>query len=266
MENEELAILIQQGHQEYIPQLYGQVEKLLRVMARRYFNRFYDVCARCGITEEDLIQEGYFVMMDAVKAFKQESGNKFTTYLHYPFENHVQRMTGYNGRGPRNPLDQAKSLDEPLSSENADFTLGDTIEDENSEEQFEAVETELYRSALHTAIEKSMETLEPQQREVIHCRYYENMTMQAAGDRIGCTREQARQQEQKAIRTLRKPKIAKTLRTFLFDEITSYSLRGTGIGAFRNNQSSSVERAAEHMDKIEREFFEGRLKLQEALQ
>lgn len=247
MTNEQLAVLIQQGQREYIPALYDQVKKLLRCKARDYFNKFYGPCARCGVELDDLTQEAYLAMLDAVRAFKQDTKSSFTAYLSYPVMNRFRVLTRC-GRGIKDPLNQADRLDEPLSNENADFTRGEIIPDESAAEQFDDVETGLYRSALHTAIEKSMDELEPKQREVIQCRYFENMTLQATGDRIGCNRERVRQHEQKAFRTFHKPQITRELRPFLYDELESSAYRGTGLQTFKNTGASATERAAEHIE------------------
>lgn len=251
MTNEELAVLIQQGQREYIPTLYDQVKKLLTSIAKRYFNKFYGPCARCGITLDDLIQETYLVMMEAIRYFKPDSGNKFLSYLSYPMWNHFQKLTGCKA-GKRDPLNNADSLDMPLSNEDESFTLGDTIPDENSGTGFDEVDTGLYQTALHSAMEKSMEQLVPEQQTTIRCRYYENKTLEQTSEVIGCTRERIRQYQAKALRTLRKPKIAKTLKPFLYDEIHCYSLRGTGLQSFKNSGMSSVERTAEHMEEFKR--------------
>jgi RNA polymerase sigma factor (sigma-70 family) len=247
MTNEELAVLIQQGQREYIPALYDQIKKLLHCKARDYFNKFYGPCSRCGVELDDLIQEAYLAMLDAVRAFKPDTKNCFTSYLSYPVLNRFRTLT-HCKRGIKDPLNQADSLEEPLSTENADFTRADVIPDESAAEQFEAVETVLYQSALHTAVEQSMEELDPKEREVIQCRYFENMTLQATGDRIGGNRERVRQREQKAFRTFRKPQIARVLKPFLYDELESSAYRGTGLQTFKNTGTSATERAVEHIE------------------
>ena len=95
-----------------------------------------------------------------------------------------------------------------------------------------------------------MEQLAPEQRTVIQCRYYEKRTLNDTGNITGHTREHVRQCEAKALRVFRKPKIARTLIPFLYDEMESYSLRGTGIQAFKNTGMSSTERAADRQEQL----------------
>ncbi len=259
MTNEELALLIQQGQRAYIPVLYSQVEKFIRAKANSFYRNAGIKCSRCGVELDDLIQEGYFAMLDAVKGYKPESEYKFLTYIDYPFMNRYNALTGNRTSRTKNePLNSAKSLDEPLGAENDTFTLADTITDENSTAPFDEVLQNDYLRALHIALEKGMEQMISEQRAAIQCRYYEGRTLQDTGELIGCSREQTRQHEAKALRVFRKPKIARTLRPFLYDEMESYSLRGTGIQTFKNTGASSTERTAEHMDDMEKRIAEFR--------
>ncbi|MVB11344.1 RNA polymerase sigma factor RpoS [Caprobacter fermentans] len=253
MTNEELAVLIQQGHKEYVPELYEQIRKLLTKIAYRYFNRFNDICSRCGITQEDLNQEGYFVMLEAVQGFKPEQGNKFVSYLNFPYWNHFQKLTGCK-TSKRDPINNSDSLDKPLSSDDENFTLMDTVEDKNSGTPFDEVERGLYLSSLHDAIEKGLETLDSIQKDTIQCRYYEGKTLDQTGEIIGCSREQVRQHQQKALRTLRKPKTARTLIPFLYDEMDARAYRGTGLSAFRNRGGSAPELTIEQIEEMRRKY------------
>lgn len=253
MSNEELAVLIQQGQREYIPTLYDHVRKLLTSIAKRYFNKFYGPCARCGITLDDLIQETYFVMLDGARYFKPDSGNKFVSYLTYPMWNHFRKLTGCR-TAKRDPLNSADSLDEPLPNADESLTLGDAVPDEDSSAGFDEIDTSMYQTELHSALEKSMEHLAPEQHTAIKCRFYESKTIEQTCGSMGCSREQVRQYEAKALRALRKPKIAKTLKPFLFDEMESEAYRGTGLTAFRDKGMSSVERTTERMDDLRKRF------------
>lgn len=247
MSNEELAALIQQGHKEYILPLFEQIQNFLAAKAYRYFNRFYDVCARCGVTVDDIEQEEYFAMMEAVQYFKPDSGNKFLTYCNYPLANHFRVLTGIR-TSKREPLNDANSLDAPLSSDDEAFTLVDTIPDKNSAAEFDGIEDKVYRAELHDTLEKGIRRLSEPQQTVIRCRYYQNKTLEQTANEVGCKRDGARQHEAKALRTLRTTKISRELRPFLYDEVYSSALKGTGLQAFKNTQASSVERVFERLD------------------
>lgn len=249
MTNEELAVQIKQGHKEYITVLYGQIKSFLATKAFRYFNKYHELCDRCGVTVEDLTQEGYLAMTEAVQYYKPDGGNKLLTYFNYPFENRFRALTGRR-TNRREPLNYADSLDAPLSfSDDTDYILEDTIEDENSESEFETVDENLYQSSLHDTLERGINQLCPSQQTVIRCRYYQKKTLEQTASTVGCKRDAIRQCEAKALRTLRTAKISRSLRSFLDDELYSGSLRGTGLSAFKNTGMSSVERTVERLYK-----------------
>ena len=57
MSNEELAIAILQGKKSdkrRIFELWNQVKGLLHKMAREYYNRHKESCARCGVELQDI--------------------------------------------------------------------------------------------------------------------------------------------------------------------------------------------------------------------
>lgn len=216
MTNEELSILIRQGNREYIPLLYTQIEKLLKAKARSFYNKYPIICSRCGIALDDLIQEGYFAMLDAVNYYKPEDGYKFLTYIGYPLKSRYNRLTGNRSSRTKNePLNNTKSLDEPLGAEDGAFTIGDVIKDENSEALFDEILGNDYLEDLHNTIEKSMESLTPTQRTVIQCKYFKNMTLSETSNEIDCSTDKARQYEVEALRKLRYSKNSIHLRSFL---------------------------------------------------
>ena len=57
--NEELVLCIQQGKEEYIPDLWEQVRKLVCMMCVRYYHSKQERCAAAGVDIDDLEQEGY---------------------------------------------------------------------------------------------------------------------------------------------------------------------------------------------------------------
>ena len=103
MTNEELAVLIKKGEKQYLPALYMQVERLLWHSVRRYAARCEDRMRARGVTVEDLIQDTFFALVDAVNAFDPDKGFKFTTYLHFPVKNRLRFALGFTTHR-RDPL------------------------------------------------------------------------------------------------------------------------------------------------------------------
>lgn len=246
-----MANLIKHGdNDELIPLLWDKVKKLLYIKAEDTYRKYKSRCDSAGVELWDLRQICYEVFLKALEGYKPEQENKFTAYLSFPFKNTVYSLLGY--RGKDNPINNSTSLDEPLGDEE-EISLLDVVKDEHSEDSYNDIIQDDYLDGLHNALEKGMERLKPEQRTTLQCRYYENKTLQETADELGNkSREQARQIESKALREMRKPHIAKELLPFLYDEIESYSLHGSGLQSFRNTLTSSTERAAEHMEELEK--------------
>ena len=75
MTNEELAKAAQQGNQGALPQLWEATRALLFAFAWKFYTRQgKDRCAQRGVTLEDLQQETFFALCDAVGAFDEGKG------------------------------------------------------------------------------------------------------------------------------------------------------------------------------------------------
>ena len=77
MTNEEIAVRIQQGETGLYSLLWERVEKLVTLLAGRYYARSQVICARSGLELEDLIQAGYFAMLDTVPQARQIGMNNY---------------------------------------------------------------------------------------------------------------------------------------------------------------------------------------------
>lgn len=76
MTNEELAKAAQQGNQGALPQLWEANRALLFAFAWKFYTRQgKDRCAQRGVTLEDLQQEAFFALYDAVGAFDEGKGS-----------------------------------------------------------------------------------------------------------------------------------------------------------------------------------------------
>ena len=122
MSNEELTISIQSGDDTLFPQLWEQTRRFIYQAANRYYIRYEGRCIACGLTIEDLQQEAYFALMDAVRAWTPESGYKLLTYLNYPLKNCFNGLCGLRVR-KRDALDRCSSLDAPVGDDDSTFTL-----------------------------------------------------------------------------------------------------------------------------------------------
>lgn len=238
MSNEELAARIRDGEERYIKQLWLQVERFVSWKAFQYAQKLIRAGNPRGVTEEDLAQEGYFALLDAVRSHRPEECN-FLTWLSWQLKKRFREAAGLHGTGNQmEPLDRSLSLDSAITGEDGEEAPWYALIQDPQDAIAEAEEQIHYRqlqSAVRTAME---EELTERLRDVLRLRYWDNMTLEAAGASKGISANQVRQLEEKAIRILRRPENAKRLRPFLdFDYY-----RGAGLGAFISSGMSVQDR------------------------
>lgn len=249
MTNEELALSIQSGNTALYPQLWEQVQHLIATKAYNYYCRFEGPCTRSGVTLDDLIQSGFFAMLDAVKAYDPESGYTFNAYLNYPLCNTWNSMTGRRQRVP-DTLNQCTSLDAPVCSDGEECDLNGLIPDPTAIEDMDRVIDHAFQGELSQALTEALEKIDEKPRHVIRSRYFEGKTLQEIGEQMGVNRSRVQQFETKGMNQLRHSRIRRSLESFREEIISRHAWYGTGLNAFRSNQASSPERAVERADMI----------------
>jgi RNA polymerase sigma factor (sigma-70 family) len=240
--NEELCLRIRQGEPQLLPQLWEQQESLIYWRAYRYYNSRRGVCDASGVTVEDLKQEGFFAVTDAVKAYDPDTGYKFTAYLNFPLKNRFKAVTGVKEHSRVEPLNRCTSLDAPLSEDN-DASLADTVPDENAVRPFEAVEDNIVNDQLKAVFEDCLSSLPETERRVLRLRYYQNLSQTAAGAVLGISNDRVRDLQNKALRTLRRSAYYKRIKAAAeldIIETVSYNASKRGCFVGRVNQHGSV--------------------------
>ncbi|MDO5540873.1 MAG: sigma-70 family RNA polymerase sigma factor [Eubacteriales bacterium] len=280
MTNEQLVIRIKAGIDvaENMLQLWQQNRGLIGKIACKY-KGYEDI--------EDLKQEGYIGLYNAVEGYRPEEGTAFATYAVFWIRQSMQRYIDECGsvvRLPvslrakigrykkltaaflvqfcRNPteqeccyylgigyerLDQLKqamlmddmeSLDVPIR-EGEDGSLYDLLPDQEDPEC--AVVEQMQQEQLRDTLWSMVDNLPGQQPTVIRMRYQEGKTLKEVGSAAGLTIEQARQQQNKAIRELRRSRELQSLR---YGDTYSKALKGNGVEHFNRTWTSSTEYAA----------------------
>jgi len=109
------------------------------------------------------------------------------------------------------------SLETPMGDEN-DFSLGDTIEDENSVMPADAAN----RTLLNEAVKQALSELNEREQQVVRLRFGlddgQMRTLEEVGREFGVTRERVRQIEAKTLAKLRHPIRSQRLKEFLDEE------------------------------------------------
>lgn len=242
--NEELALLIQQGHKEYISELWANCYKLLYMLSDKLFLRFSDKITACGYTQEDLHQGCFFVMLKMVEAYNPEKGYKFTSYAMFHLQKYFQYdVLHYNSQTKRttDTLNLAISIEQPIKSGEAeDITLADTIQDDNSALAFESINNSVFNQELSVVLIQAVKQhLNNQQQKVIINRYFHSKTVRETADLLGVSPQRISTVEYQALRMLRWHK--KDFISFIDYEIPLNEYQFTGYNSFRERMGSSEE-------------------------
>lgn len=195
-------------------------------------------CIRYPI--DDLMQEAYFAVVKAVKAYDPDSGYAFTTYL----ANALKWYFIHYVKGDKNRLDYC-ILDAPISAEDVTGTTkADMIADEAA--VFE--DDVLHRADMENVMQLLREELQGSYSlyyDILYHYYAEKQTLNQIAKTLGCTLQNVQALKQKALRILRRPesKVTKAYR----EEIISASYHHSTLTEFKNTFTSSVEWAIEKM-------------------
>ena len=211
MTTEQLAELIGQGdNNELLPLLWEKMRKLYRMWSDGYYTAHKERCDLCGVTPDDLRQEGYLSMLEAVKAYNSRSeehkDTSFTSFCKFPFKSHAAELTGTRTHKRHNePLNRCRSdIDSPLPGVDGDSseTIGTTTPDPEAEQPFRDIEHSDYCRSIRAAVANTLKE-DSREHQVIKCRYYEDLTLKETGKAFGLSIERIRQLEKAAMRQLR---------------------------------------------------------------
>lgn len=221
MTNEMLAQFIQQGcNDELIPILWENVRKLLYMMSDKFYSLHQDSCDSSGVEAWDIKQTCYEVFLEAVKAYKPDSGNKFTAYLKYPFKNAVRELLGIRTT-KQEPLNNCGSLDKPIEqSDGESCSMLEIIADNAALDFVEDAD----RNSEAETVRAIVDTLSEPYRSVIKAYFFEGITLSAIGERYGYSGSRAGQLYHKALRILRQDKQLRQLWTEQRNHINWLSL------------------------------------------
>ena len=246
-EEQELAILVEQGDLEAKQRLAEANLRLVVSIAKRYVGR--------GMQFLDLIQEGNMGLMKAVDKFDYTKGFKFSTYATWWIRQAITRAIADQARTIRIPVHMVETINklvreqrnllqelgqdptpeqiaermdmtpdkvreilkiaqEPVSletpiGEEDDSHLGDFIEDEVIENPVDYTT----RVVLREQLDEVLDTLTDREENVLRLRFGlddgKMRTLEDVGKVFNVTRERIRQIEAKALRKLRHPSRSK---------------------------------------------------------
>ena len=199
MTNEELAQQIQQGERDLILPLWEQVRRYAHDRAYKWFRA---TNGRGGQTVQDLEQEAFLALLEALEGWDEDAG-PFLPWYSLRLKAGLTAATAQRTqRDQFDPLESALSLDMPLLDGEDDlFTLADVVADPRAEQDMESVA----ERDLQTGVRRVVDSLPAEQRRVILLRYFHGLTREQTAQRLHLTKTRANTIEQKALRLLRHP-------------------------------------------------------------
>lgn len=209
MTNEELARRIQQGERDLLLQLWEQVRRYAHDRAYKWY---IATGGRGGVTLDDLGQEAFIALLEALEGWAEKAG-PFLPWYSLRLKSAFTAATGQRTQRDRlDPLQGCLSLDAALTDREGDpFTLEDTIPDQRAEDDLNAVE----ERDRQTTIQRVLDSLQDDQRQVIILRYFYNLTREQVAQRLHLTRTRAAAIEAKALRLLRHPVNSRVLLAYI---------------------------------------------------
>lgn len=213
MTNEQLAELIQQGRNELLPLLWENTSCLIYKKCGQYWRAYSNKFARLGYDLSDLRQEGFIILLQALKYYNSDKSYKFSTYLNYAAKNVLLRIINNNDvLSQSDTLSLEQSIDE---DKDGDLFLSDIIADSGTEGEFDEAERRILYLPLHQIIEGLPEA----ERKAITAYYLENKTYQEIAQESGKTIEEIKSTVQKGLRILRKGEILQLLKENFMSEV-----------------------------------------------
>lgn len=219
MTNEMLVELIQQGNNdELVPLLWGKTCNLIYLKLKQYWVLYQDTFRRYGYELSDLRQEGYNVLIFAIKQYTGAKQYKFSTYFNYAIQNTVRNILGSKA----DTLNQAKtvSLEQPLteSEDGNELTVADIVPDEQAEQEYDRINDLDKYKLLHEAVD----SLPENERRIIQLRYFQGMTQRQISEKLDLPAKDVRTMENRALRLLRTGRTGKQLNDVYGDEYKSH--------------------------------------------
>lgn len=203
--NEELAMMIQDGDESKVPELWEQVRKLYLKKSIHYYDGHRELCSRCGVELDDIQQQAFFAFLQSVEAYNPESGLSFLAFINYPFQTEMQNLTGTRTALTRlDPLNSCASLDKEIDTEDGSGdTLGDFVPDLTALDFLELLDAESVGAMVRAEVRK----LSAPVCDVIESYYFNGQTLGTIAERLGLSFERVRQLRKRGEVTLSKRRV-----------------------------------------------------------
>ena len=239
MTNEELAIKIQNGESRLIAELWEQVKGIIyrRVSREMVFDSKKNRAATIGVTKEDLYQEGYFALVDAINYYAPEKGYKFVTYLNFTVTNSIRNALHLRTPSQwKDPTFNAISLDAPVSFGSEESLIDFLPDHENT---FETIIEKDFLEQRKRDIRESIRALSPIQRRIILSKYYLLKSQSDIGKTEGISGQSVANIETAALEILREDD---RIKKYQESVVSSHTKKHTNLNYIVHAYHSGVKR------------------------
>lgn len=238
MSNEEMAVLISGGKNDLLSNLYVQNKALIYQYAYRFYNRHLERCRKCGIEIDDLCNEAFFALCEAVEAYCKDKEYKFTSYLRYPLQNRFNVLIGYRTKtGLKEPLNNCMSLDKPIyNSDGEELELKDIISDETASFEDDVLERFAY-SGIFSAVKETLQ--DDFAYDCIDMNYRQGISQKTIAEKYGLTGNYISFIIRNALGQLKKKPNTAFMRAC--HDVIDVSYRMHGVSRFNYTWTSSTE-------------------------
>lgn len=203
MSVEEIVMRIKAGETDLLPVLWERVEGFVQKKANAF------LCGRkasFGMDFNDLCQEGFFAVLDAIKGYDIATCNcHFKSYLATIISRRYLSLVYASHRnGVKNPLDTAIGIDLPVNDD-GDETIADTLTD--GTDPADDVLHDAWLVALREALETALSNIKAEQAAALRRRWY--------GTGGTPMTPQERKLADRGLMSLRKPALYRMLKDFM---------------------------------------------------
>ena len=207
MTNEQLAALLQDGGggEDELLRLWDQVRRFAAAQARRWGRA-------SGIDIDDLMQEAFVALMDALGTWNRDAA-MFITWYTIRLKGAFTEAVGLRTARQRNdPLRGAVSLDAPVGHDEADpLTLLDVLEDPTAERAMQGVMERDFATERSRTLHLLLDQLDETQRQAVWLVHGFGFTVPQAAARLQLDAATVRSAADSGLRLLRRPANARQL-------------------------------------------------------
>ena len=255
MSNEDMALMIQQGHTEYYSELWENVRGFVAYLAVSRMNHVQD---RAAVETEDLIQAGFLGLVEAVRTFEPEEG-AFLSWLKFHLKRAFNNACGVGSARPANdPIHTAVSLDAPIDADDPEGPArGDIIRD--PVDMADMVDGKVYQEQLRVQLERLLSRLSPKAADMIRATYLDAEPIEQVAARYGITVKNLSSSRNGYLHQLRvaarSTPDGAALRRFLEDN-TNYYLH-IGPESFHSTHTSAPEYLTMRREDLKKQYQHG---------